>query len=138
MCWVTQDTPVERIAEEDISVFKYICGDNLHSYFFTDYRYVIGETLYATLGMPFPVIGLRGALSIGSGFHSYGNACVIQEFAKHLDVYPPHLRYHIGSYNLYELKRVECIIPKGSHYYVNSDMEYVSDKIIVNRITKKY
>lgn len=139
MCWITRDVPVERVATEDIPVFKYVFTDDLVSYYFPEHKYVIGETLYTTLGYPSPVIGLRGARSIGRGFHSYGIACAIKEFDRSLNVYPPcHNNYHIGSYILYKLRRIECTIPKGSYYYVNNDMEYVSDKIIVNRITKEY
>jgi hypothetical protein len=138
MCWITQDIPVERVAREDIPVFKYVFTDDLRSYYFKNYKYVIGEALYAILGIPFPVIGFRGALSVGSGFHSYGTACIVKEYDRSLNVYPPQKRYHIGSYNLYKLRRIECTIPKGSRYYVNDDLEYVSDKIIVNRITKEY
>lgn len=138
MCWVTQDDPVKMVAEENIPVFKYVFTDDLLSYYFKEHKYVIGEVLYTILGYTYPVIGLRGAQSIGRGFHSYGITCVIREFDRSLNVYPPHQRYHIGSYNLYKLRRIECTIPKGSHYYVNEDMEYVSDKIIVNRISKAY
>lgn len=138
MCWVTHYTPVEKVAEEDIPVFKYVCGDDLVSYYFTEHKYVIGETLYTTLGYPSPIPGLRGSKSIGRGFHTYGNECTVKEFDRYLYVYPPCNNYHIGSYHLYKLRRVECTIPKGSHYYVNNDMEYVSDMIIVNRISKKY
>ena len=103
MCWVTQGNPVERVAKDDISVFKYVLGDDLTSYYFTEHKYVIGETLYTTLGFPGPVIGLRGAQSVARGFHSYGSGCTIREFDRYLDVYPPHQRYSIGSYVLYKL-----------------------------------
>lgn len=138
MCWMTKRTPVERIAEEDIPVFKYVCSDSLYSYYFPKHKYIMGETSHTTLGNPFPIIGLRGTLGVGDGFHSYGMACNIQEFDVYLKVYPPCGSYHIGYYTLYKLRRIECIIPKGSHYYVNDDLEYVSNKIIVNRISKVY
>ena len=139
MCWVTQGTPVEKVAEEDIPVFKYVFGDALESYYFSEHTYVIGRPLYTPLGYPSPVLGLRGGQSIGRGFHAYGVECTIKEFSRSLNVYPPrNNNYNIGSYNLYKLRRIECTIPKGSHYYVNNDMEYVSDTIIVNKITKKY
>jgi hypothetical protein len=131
-------TPLERRADLDIAIFKFVRKD-LTAYYYENFKYELGETHYSTLGIPWPVIGLRGALSIDSGFHSFGINCIVQNNPETVTVYPPfHSRYTIGCFRKDDLCKVEGIIPKGSLYYKNSDEEYVSSHIIIRRITKVY
>ena len=121
MCFIIdKDNPNGRIAEKDIMCYK-----TLYSYIntqlnarifrslFFDFRYVENE-LYE-LEKPKALVNENGL--INRGFHSFTkvNTALNGLFAERV--------------------LVQCIIPKGSEYYVNNhNNEYVSNKIIIKKL----
>lgn len=134
MCWKGYN--VKHIAEKDIKVFK-ICksmGDRSCISSFMGFIYEIEETYKSDLNV---YIHDNNITYIFEGLHSYS-----LDLLKILDKgYSGCFDYVEISYKgefieRYEAKScyVECIIPKGSTYYLNYKGEYVSDTIKILNI----
>ena len=147
MCWNSKDV-IAKIADNDIECFKIVLQDGsntIYSYY-QEFKYELNK-LYKT-ELNFIKHRSLGYTSILQGFHSYSNE----------------LKYDITYYNLIPLIKVfndktdntfqaymvhstlsnknilaksviaNCIIPKGSTYYVNEHGEIVSNQIIIKSI----
>lgn len=146
MCWTTKfkSCAEMRTAEEDIEVFK-IAIDNrerIVSYFYYK-EYNVGKTYKMDFNEKPFFVSASKLFNIDSGFHSYSTKCRIN-----LNVYDNGYILDIifygtllQSYSHVGLVKLNCIIPKGSHYYENEYGEIVSDslKIVsVDDIVKNY
>ena len=151
MCWFSRKKPEYRIATEDITVYK----TSNHDYFFLNqfksdvvrYIYNMDEkqkeidlkiSEHHTLHNLFQVINY---FTIQKGYHSYGiNSTLIIDrgnFTKkereNLKCNAPDLikinskDIYISSYNM---QIGVFIIPKGSKYFVNEHLDYISSSII--------
>lgn len=130
MCWVGYN-PKKHVALEDISVFKIGIKDKdekLWSYYY-DFTYKEGMLYNTKIGVLISIGGWNR--SICEGFHSYSNHCEIRINRSVFIIYPNTGKYlDILTGNLV---RLNCIIPKGSEYYLNERGEYVSNQIkIIN------
>lgn len=127
MCWITNVTPQSKLAEEDIPVFK-IVRKHLQAYY-QEFRYSIGEVFKTEMSVP--IFSPCKVFYIDEGFHSYSNQkckTVIREgMAGPIIIVFHHEAYRLDSYM--DAYILECIIPKGSIYYLNHKGEYVSNKI---------
>ena len=120
MCWIGEE-PDKRIAKEDKIVYKvFIKTPDIKSVFRMEpYK---RNTLYETkFEIAAGFVDDRKVIFIGTGFHSFetftGACKLISTRSYHKCGIP--------------LVIVKCIIPKGSIYYINSEMVVVSNKIIV-------
>ncbi len=141
MCWVTKKQCELKIAEGDIPVIK-IMREDLRSVY-ECFLYELGKKYTTELG---PVLE---SLCIGApqedfyvihkGFHSYSVGCIISTEIVSDSFLACAKKFTTVEYNrelldfLPDVIEVNCIIPKGSKYYVNERGEYVSDSIeIIN------
>lgn len=112
MCWISRELD-EQIATKDITVYKIVTFDTEScNSLYRNFKYQYNK-LYTT---SFTIQASDYTFYINEGFHSYKTktkACEINKYFREFIV--------------------KCIIPKGSHYYINSDDEVVSDKIIIIR-----
>ena len=144
MCWTGKND--KRIAEEDIPCFKIVCnGFKCVHAVYRNTTYEIGKTYTLTKTIPFGILDGTTYGKIEFGFHSYhpsvvfvkkddkygGILSIRNERMRELDYFP--LKLYGNS-----LLRVDCVIPKGSEYYLNDRGEYVSNQIKIVEITKKY
>ena len=141
MCWVTYDKKYKKfkVAEEDIPVFKVVRKNSLLSYY-TDYPYILNE-IHTTepIKINHSLVYHGEEWKIEKGFHSYSVEC-ITEIARgargwNIKVYDSDKKTVLLDY--YEMSstcKLECIIPKGSLYYVNEWGEYVSESILPFKI----
>lgn len=110
MCWIGKELD-EQVATKDITVYKVvILGNKDCASLFYKFNYKYNK-LYAT---SFTIQAFASEFHISKGFHSYKNKTTAYEVGRH---YWEHV--------------AKCIIPKGSHYFINSYDEIVSDKIII-------
>lgn len=130
MCWTTSITPQSKLAEEDIPVFK-IVGRRLQAYYRV-FQYSIGEVFQTEISVP--MYSPCKVFYIDKGFHSYSNQeckTAITEILSEPIITVFHV-FHSGLYRLdsyIDACILECVIPKGSIYYLNHKGEYVSNKI---------
>lgn len=146
MCWNSRNA-IAKIADNDIECFKIVLlyRHNTICSYYQEFKYELNK-LYKT---ELNVTKYRsGFTSILQGFHSYSNE----------------LEYDIITYNMIPLIKVfnnktnnilqsyiihstlsnkniltktviaNCIIPKGSVYYINKSEEIVSDQLIIKSI----
>lgn len=132
MCWSSKTLPVRKIAKSNIKVYKilYKVGGIIKSPFFKEFSWEIGVDFSIPSNCLFVEESPR-MYFINEGFHSLKNIPIIVENS-----------YWINSKTrliLFTTDRAdtlfECIIPKGSIYYINSNGEVVSDHL---RIVKEY
>lgn len=138
MCLIT-DQQQPKIAEEDITVYKVLQGMN--SPYHSDFTYILGK-LYKTdiqeddsfwcfdasdnvvlasyFGIDWKIN--RKLKCFGQGFHSALSISRLRESS---------IAYAWRAY-IYE-----CIIPKGSKYYVNPSNLAISNQIIIKRKIEK-
>lgn len=156
MCWISQNA-IANIANEDIESFKIVLlskNNTIHSYY-REFEYELNK-LYKT---ELEIVKNRGfcygynALltnytAIFQGFHSYTNdvkyRIVYYDMIKMIGVINNKTNDVIQSYiidsSLYDKKILvksviaNCIIPKGSTYYVNHKEEIVSNQLIIKSI----
>lgn len=134
MCWKTIYSPVKRVAKSDIKVAKFVVS-NYRCLFYTPYyrqEVAMGEIKTSELGEPHRVGDVDdGFYAITDGLHSYGTNVDIVVQNNRIDIIwnGERLDYWFDTYNDFKVYIVECVIPKGSSYYVNECNEYVSDKL---------
>lgn len=138
MCLVTN---IKRkfIADKDIKVYKLIVQNTLKSpYTYFQYQY---KNLYQT-----SILEDRNNWNFYSGFDSFYYQSI---YARNLDNNPNLLFIKKGFHFFIDINRakrnkshdqilVECILPKGTEFYVNSVGLGVSNQIIINKEINKY
>lgn len=127
MCWESNKTPVAKIATEDITCYKLFAK-----------RHIIWETTsdsnikkmkkVASLWMNYLYVpynanpevkliyyklDIINLWIINAGYHSYVSSWYTQKYCSP------------------DFVIIECIIPKGTEYYINEKQEIVSSNIIV-------
>jgi hypothetical protein len=101
--------------------------------FFRGFEYKLGKTYtqpnsFDGLKKFYPYDGIL----IVEGFHSYSVDCNYRkDNPYYFNVYSPDKSRHIESYEtkLHNTVLIDCVIPKGTPYYVNESGEYVSTAI---------
>lgn len=145
MCWTSHNYkhPVKIIADEDIKVFK-IVNRNLTSVY-EDFQYEIEREYKLMEPIVLEIGSTAGMWLINKGFHSYCFETVkiyvdyysnifSHETIQEISIYTKFGRNDkfVGDIGKYII--AECIIPKGSTYYINEFGEIVSDKISITGI----
>lgn len=129
MCWATRLKPHILVAEKDIPTIK-ILRSTLESYYFSDFKYNIGEVKYSLLATPYHPIGFSEFLQIDYGLHSYHPDCGVVR--TNLYIYVKLLKDSIiTKYYDMAILVANCVIPEGSSYYLNEWGEYVSSRLKV-------
>ena len=137
MCWVTYEKKYKnfKIAEDDIPVFKVVRKHFLLSYY-TNYPYILNE-VHTTepIKTDHSLFYIGEEWKIQKGFHSYSVGCttkIVQGVHEwNIRVYDSDKNTVLLDY--YEMSstcKLECLIPKGTLYYVNEYGEYVSESIL--------
>lgn len=129
MCWITNVTPQSKLAEEDIPVFKIVKKD-LQAYY-QEFQYSIGEVYKTEMSVPMFSNPCK-VFYIDEGFHSYSaedcNTIITEAlFEPIITIFHKFLLLRLDAYM--DACILECVIPKGSVYYLNHRGEYVSNKI---------
>ena len=142
MCWKSSNSKelVEQVATEDIETFKVVkkYDECFVPLYFQCVCYAVGVPLSMSSNkLTLLMDSWKPVGVINQGFHSYSKSCKIR-FGTNIIV-DDLTQIEIGSNKDWlldcivytdNLHYLECIIPKGSHYYVNSHGEYVSDAIL--------
>ena len=140
MCWMSVSVPVEKIAEDNIPIFKIclVAGNKFCSY----YKYFVYEfnKEYRNTNSTCLVVyynAIMGTFKIEEGYHSYSPQCLIKETVS---------SYRLLSSNKWStldvFAREEPVmivrghIPKGARYYENTRGEYVSEAIVLTHYEK--
>lgn len=143
MCWQTRYRTKLKVAEDNIPVTKIVrvSSDIIQAYYVPKFTYSIGVIFHSKLDSPY----LYGSSwRVQRVFHSYKPSCPIELcktfcsdgwylVVKNLigvisDSYVPFFFSDLGI--------MSCIIPKGSHYYVNHSGQCVSDTIKIINVYK--
>ena len=132
MCWISFNKPIKMIAEKDIPVVKFVYkrqGGYQSVYY--RYPYKIGDEVTSTIifgGENYIREGLHSYIPCSiylEGWHSYYICVKLKNSCFNVDTL--FSEYDDGS----TLVQMNCIIPKGSEYYVNERGEVVSNKLKV-------
>lgn len=135
MCWKTIYCPVKQVAKRDIKVAKFIVSNKYGGDFFTPYykqEVYMGQIKASELGEPNRIGDVvDGFYAISEGLHSYGTNVDIVVQDNRIDIISngQRLDYWFDTYNGNKVYIAECVIPKGSYYYINERNEYVSNKL---------
>lgn len=129
MCWISSKPPVRRIAIESIYTYKvvydyseFLCDSLIMGFVYEYYK------LYTQNKAIMPLCRARtNKWIIEEGFHSYRTWLVAKKAFE---------GFSTDSSIRKKIKIVQCIIPKGTTFYINENGEIVSDRIIINRILK--
>lgn len=150
MCWLSTEKKDYRIANEDIHVYKVMLqkpGGRIFDSFYFHKTYETGQVYKTVVNPVYNNIECFYRTRIEGGFHSYDKSKTIikgNSFYWIIKVknrpYNPdiiHCPYSIRGYE--DIVAVECVIPKGSFYYMNEDGEIVSNQIMVTgNILKRF
>ena len=144
MCWITFKPLKAKVAKRNIKVLKvlYIHPSEptvLVPYFYSGvYKYSInGENPV----IPITAKGYNPNINsapqaIREGYHSYAANCSVRDVTP-TEMFVNNLYFCDDEYTGRQVHLVECIIPKGTTYYLNEFMEYVSENIVIKKILKK-
>ena len=129
MCWESNKLPVKRIAKEGIYTYKvvydyseFLCDSLIMGFVYEYYK------LYTQNKAIMPLCGVRtNKWIIEEGFHSYRTWLTAKKAFEGFST-DPSIRKRI--------KIVQCIIPKGTTFYINEKNEIVSNGIIITNSTK--
>lgn len=141
MCWSSKYVK-KLIANRDIKCWKITRQyENNHVrslYFYMKYllnkEYSLGQSIYVRQSSFF-----NAKYEINQGFHSYFSKpkliVIKDEFnVKVNGIIVDRIYYSPLVISNHSIHIAECIIPKGSVYYVNDSHEIVSDKIIIKNV----
>lgn len=144
MCWKTnkKEECVGKIAENNIMAYKIMVERNGRLYsWISDFLYNVGESYKCNKKVK-PMKCNDDLWIINEGFHSYNfdSTFITEEnddfVEKKWCVRSKNNRTTIISYIVPDqvvrkIRKINCIIPKGSIYYENKYGEIVSDQIII-------
>ena len=139
MCW-TGRIEDKRIAEKDIQVFKVvrdigngkIKSECIGFIYKTKKLYTLRHWWGGKRKLKPDIRGKY--VNINSGFHSYNpdKLFTVKQQDEHIiSVYSKKGNNFTISYNETDIKKVKCIIPKGSEYWENKNGEVVSNQIMI-------
>ena len=146
MCWTSSYNPIFKVAEEPIPVKKILRenDDDILSIFYP-FNWKLNQRYHTELGIPslaenetkndsspaYFYIPLP-SWTIEEGFHSCSEIhkvnrsdtiLFVNQYDTPIAMFPTPEFYNIKIYN--------CVIPLGTHYYVNEDNEYISEDLII-------
>ena len=135
MCWISRDKPIRMVADADIVVNKVLAKNYDGSYASPCYRRCLWElgVVYSTF-MDYLCEVDVDKYSVSFGFHSCGKIISDDDYWKSVVESDGVVKSETAFLTKYENESVfECIIPKGSAYFVNSSGMYVSEMLKVIR-----
>lgn len=143
MCWSSRNRSIlecKKVAQEDVPVRKIMMVSKTGQYlsYFREFIYALNVPYSQPIEPKSDGIQRWGCKT--KGFHSYDVNCRMSkrkgERDDIMDVFSPNNKLFLEYYSLlHNLVIVDCIIPKGTTYYVNENGEYVSENIIIVKET---
>ena len=143
MCWSSHSKKLRecyRVSEEDVKVIKVMLekvdcvGQFYYLSFFRGYVYMPKKTYVQPDAFSNNVTkhSDKVNVSIAIGFHSYSPKCKFIKNGDIVNVFSQD-QWHLCEYYplLDGIIFIDCIIPKGTPYYVNDFGEYISSNIKV-------
>lgn len=145
MCWSSHSKKLMecyRVAEEDVPVIKVMlekvdcAGQFYYLSFFRGHVYIPKKAYVQPDAFSYNVTKFsdKNNVDIAIGFHSYSRECKFVKIMQNLlHVYSPD-ETHVCEYYPFEIGNlvlIDCIIPKGTPYYINERGEYVSSNITI-------
>ena len=116
--------------------------------YFTEFEYELGKTYYDSYLSIIHANEPQCGACIFVGFNSYSTKCKTRrkerttasgEKKKYsIEVYSPDGKEFIEWYEPKDLLLMDCVIPKGTTYYINELGECVSERIKPIRITDRW
>lgn len=146
-------TQNERIAEDDVMVYKVFMMSRLNTNILTTpykrFQYEEGKTYHAKI-YTFVSDTYSGNIKIDSGIHCYSKQCEFLRYSEsditmrrastiHVKLEKEQSKPDILSYRAdmyYHPVVVECIIPKGTRYFINTAGEIVTESLTVDYVTR--
>ena len=151
MCWFSGSKELSkyrRIARKDVLVRKLVMATespNKVVSYFAEFEYELGKTYYDKELSRLDACSSCHYVCIFVGFNSYSTECKITRKEQttvsggkkknEIEVYSPDGKELVECYELDNLLMIDCVILKGTAYYVNELGEYVSESIKPIRIT---
>lgn len=147
MCWIAytdeDHAPKLKKADKDIPIFK-VCllrnNASVQSYFkYFDYQlgveYTQPNNLIIEDGQY--CYKLYKTFQVHEGFHSYANECYVDCNEGTINVHLLDRELGVDTYKslFHKTIVVEGHIPKGSNYLLNRAGHYVSDRIVLTKMT---
>ena len=136
MCWTNNFKIAVCTADKDIPIFKichYLDNTSLCSYY-SYFEYELNKVYKLEEKLSLYYNDYMMQYEISKGFHSYDKSCSVNKKPSALTIVS-YYRDLLDNYNPHCVK-VRGYIPKGSHYYLNTIGEYVSDSICLTKIEK--
>lgn len=126
MCFVKGTDKLHAVAETDLKCYKLVLGRNGFDYYISPYRgsyYALGRLLRKDV-KHLDIVKLDLLDDLESGvYHSYHTTESVAQAYRCIG------RYRVAHYyDAWDVRILECIIPKGSLYWKN-DTEYASTAI---------
>jgi len=150
MCWKATNKKecIKKIAKNNIPVTKLVYVNDLGEIISACRDFKYNQNIVYTLNFDIAVqerLFLKEYI-VESGFHSYATNIKLK-FEQRIHLSYCYVFYHdrmktaLATFrNIFgifgELSIADCIIPKGSAYYLNSNGEYVSDSIKIINVYK--
>jgi hypothetical protein len=135
MCWISNETPVLKKAEEPIPVFK-ILYENMDSVYMT-FRYHLHTKYHQKLEIPRITIS---KCYIYEGIHSYdAETSIIIDYPSDSNFFVITTKkndLYLDTFSKGPYIQVMGVIPEGAEYYRNEWGEIVSNSIILTEIKK--
>lgn len=132
MCWISNKTPVLKVAEEPIPIFK-VLYKNMDSAYMT-FRYHLHVKYYQKLETP-QITCSR--CFICEGIHSYdAETSIIKDHPRDSDFFAIITKKDdfLDTFSKGPYIQVMGVIPEGAKYYRNEWGEIVSNSIILTEI----
>lgn len=133
MCWISNETPVLKKAEEPIPVFK-VLYKNMESVYF-NFRYYLHVKCLQKLGIPQIAVSRS---FIYEGIHSYdAETSIIKDHPNDSDFFVIASKKDdllLDTFLKGPYIQVMGVIPEGAEYYRNKWGEIVSNSIILIEI----
>lgn len=142
MCWITFKPLKAKVAKRDIKVLKVLYIHPSEPTVLIPY-FCFGVCKYSINGEN-PIIHITANkytpesvhCSIYEGYHSYSVNCSVRDVTP-TEMFVNNYYFCDDEFTGRQVHLVECIIPKGTTYYLNEFMEYVSENIVIKKIIKK-
>lgn len=154
MCWISKNIPKKSRAIRDIPVYKILTYDPVTDRYMApimEWTYEFDKKTESILDIPQKVICRTPESTyipvyvVNSGFHSYRKTSLRKgqkkRFANYIEIFTQNrsIFWHVCIDWFLERFRREILcsahIPKGSFYYLNEYGEYVSDTLVIDKVS---
>lgn len=145
MCWTSAKKPVLKTAKRNIMVKKvldkYMQSPIYHFQWRTDKVYTNEGVTIRPFESAYQIIKYGRNWVIEDGLHSCRNIYILcwndKEYLSSQPKFDARNFVLLNSGRFrFKFKVYDAVIPKGANYYVNEQGEYVSDRLMIKRLTQ--